>query len=73
MTSKSIIFASANSTDRWLWLQEWWNGRHEGLKILWPLPAVWVRVPLPVRKRRASQVLSFFVICNIARSARVLK
>ncbi|MDE7497107.1 MAG: hypothetical protein K2M67_09700, partial [Muribaculaceae bacterium] len=21
-------------------------GRHEGLKILWPLPAVWVRVPL---------------------------
>ena len=37
MTSKSIIFASANSTDRWLWLQEWWNGRHEGLKILWSL------------------------------------
>ena len=31
-------------------LQEWWNGRHEGLKILWPLPAVWVRVPLPVLK-----------------------
>ena len=29
--------------------QEWWNGRHEGLKILWPLPAVWVRVPLPVQ------------------------
>ena len=31
-------------------MQEWWNGRHEGLKILWPLPAVWVRVPLPVLK-----------------------
>ena len=24
----------------------WWNGRHEGLKIPWPLPAVRVRVPL---------------------------
>ena len=31
-------------------MQEWWNGRHEGLKIPWPLPAVWVRVPLPVLK-----------------------
>ena len=30
-------------------MQEWWNGRHEGLKILWPLPAVRVRVPLPVQ------------------------
>ncbi len=29
-------------------MQKWWNGRHEGLKILWPLPAVWVRVPLSV-------------------------
>ena len=25
----------------------WWNGRHEGLKILWPL-AVWVQIPLGV-------------------------
>ena len=25
---------------------EWWNGRHEGLKIPWPLSAVRVRVPL---------------------------
>ena len=26
----------------------WWNGRHEGLKILWPLSAVGVQVPLRV-------------------------
>ncbi len=32
-------------------MQEWWNGRHEGLKILWPEKAVWVRVPLPVRNK----------------------
>ena len=25
---------------------EWWNGRHEGLKIPWPVMAVRVRVPL---------------------------
>ncbi len=30
-------------------MQEWWNGRHGGLKIPWPLRAVWVRVPFPVR------------------------
>ena len=41
-------------------LQEWWNGRHEGLKILWPLPAVWVRVPLPVRWRLTIFMLSVF-------------
>ena len=29
---------------------EWWNGRHEGLKILWPLTAVGVQVPLRVPK-----------------------
>ncbi len=27
-------------------LLKWWNGRHEGLKILWPEMAVRVRVPL---------------------------
>ena|GEM_PF-5241420 len=26
-------------------LLEWWNGRHEGLKILWLLSAVRVQVP----------------------------
>ena len=24
----------------------WWNGRHEGLKIPWPIEAVWVQIPL---------------------------
>ena len=27
---------------------EWWNGRHEGLKIPWPTTAVRVQVPLRV-------------------------
>lgn len=26
----------------------WWNGRHEGLKLLWPAMAVRVQVPLRV-------------------------
>ena len=29
-------------------LPGWWNGRHEGLKILWPVMAVRVQVPLRV-------------------------
>lgn len=28
------------------WSPRWWNGRHEGLKIPWPVMAVRVRVPL---------------------------
>ena len=27
---------------------EWWNGRHEGLKLPWPVMAVRVQVPLRV-------------------------
>lgn len=71
MTSKSIIFASANSTDRWLWLQEWWNGRHEGLKILWPLPAVWVRVPLSVQNRNRANCGSVFFSTSMAQSLKM--
>ena len=29
-------------------MPQWWNGRHEGLKILWEEIPVWVRVPLVV-------------------------
>ena len=34
---------------------EWWNGRHEGLKIPWPLSAVRVRVPLRALAHKDSQ------------------
>ena len=43
-------------------------GRHEGLKILWPVMAVWVQVPLAVlnKKKKHLQVLTceVFLIFN---------
>ena len=52
-------------------MQEWWNGRHEGLKILWPLPAVWVRVPLPVQEWLITMLLS--AIYNFQGSQMIAK
>ena len=37
-------------------LPRWWNGRHEGLKIPWPVMAVRVRVPLAARLDKTSPV-----------------
>ena len=42
VASSSLVFRSL------LRMLEWWNGRHEGLKILWPVMAVRVQVPLRV-------------------------
>ena len=41
---------------------EWWNGRHEGLKIPWPVMAVRVRVPLRAHRyaRRTFGLPGFF-------------
>ena len=44
VASSSLVFRS----NTLLGLLGWWNGRHEGLKILWPLSAVRVQVPLRV-------------------------
>ena len=43
VASSSLVFRSP-----FLRMLEWWNGRHEGLKILWPVMAVRVQVPLRV-------------------------
>ena len=39
-------------------------GRHEGLKILWPVMAVWVQVPLAVRKdiEYSMSLFVFFIL-----------
>ena len=39
-------------------------GRHEGLKILWPVMAVWVQVPLAVRKMTTRQS-RHFSLCSL--------
>ena len=44
VASSSLVFRSP-----FLRMLEWWNGRHEGLKILWPVMAVRVQVPLRVQ------------------------
>ncbi len=52
-------------------MQKWWNGRHEGLKILWPLPAVWVRVPLSVQNRNRANCGSVFFSTSMAQSLKM--
>ena len=42
----------------------WWNGRHEGLKIPWPVMAVRVRVPLAAQESDNRQTLLFSNISN---------
>ena len=38
-------------------MPQWWNGRHEGLKIPWPVTAVWVQVPLEVHNTHLAQLV----------------
>ena len=40
-------------------------GRHEGLKILWPVMAVWVQVPLAVQRERPFGVALLLFNCQL--------
>ena len=61
VASSSLVFRSQ--------ALEWWNGRHEGLKILWPEMAVRVRVSLrahhvTTRNFPSGRLRDFFVSCR---------
>ena len=62
VASSSLVFRSL------LRMLEWWNGRHEGLKILWPVMAVRVQVPLRVQKETSLNGLSlFFMVKSVSK------
>ena len=60
MCKKSSTFAAILSRDGGI-------GRHEGLKILWPVMAVRVQVPLAVQTQKEvlniKMLSTFFVLC----------
>ena len=46
----------------------WWNGRHAGLKLLWAVRLVRVRLPLPLQIIKGTNLVPLFYSSNSSNS-----